>query len=205
MPTTVATAWKWFEPWRAPGEFFDAARHSGELIPRTKAIPQYLRDAYVAGAFARIWNEHSRCEVRLVAKSEKFPDAQLRVDGAPLDFEITMADKKNRPMWEEHRLWAAMFAEGKVPSGERPVAQRAYAREAIPRVCAKKAGKHYAGQRPTHLLIYLNVGSTLLTAEEMARLTQQWKENFESIWVLCGMDAVEVWPTTCVLRGKEPH
>ncbi len=204
MPTTAIIPRKWFESWREPDEFCDATRHSCELIPLTRAIPPYLRDAYVAGAFVRIWDRHTRCEVRLVPESEQFPDAQLRIDGALLDFEITMADKKGRRMWEEHKLWAAIIAEGKAPLSESAEAQRAYAREAIPRVCANKAGKHYAGQRPTHLLIYLNVGPTLLTPEELARLTEPWRSNFESIWFLCGIDAIRAWPAKKVLRGKEP-
>lgn len=202
MPTTAITPRKWFESWREPGEFCDATRHSCELTPLTKELPQYLRDVYVAAAFARIWDNHSRCDVRLVPESERFPDAQLRVGGALLDLKVTMADKKDRRMWEEHKLWATKPAEWKPPLSKSAEAQRAYATEAIPRVCAKKAGKHYA--RPPHLLIYLNVGSTLLTPEELARLTEPWKGNFESIWLLCGIDAVRVWPTKKVLRGKEP-
>jgi hypothetical protein len=53
------------------------------------------------------------------------------------------------------------------------------------------------------LLIYTDDGR-VLSAEEMARLTKPWKDCFDAIYLLCGMDAVMAWPTRRVLRGKKP-
>ena len=49
---------KWFESWKGPREFYRAADKGLEEFYQTgRAPPQYLREAYVAGAFARIWED----------------------------------------------------------------------------------------------------------------------------------------------------
>ena len=162
---------------------------------------QHLFDAYVAGLFARIWNDHKPCEVKLV--SSDFPDARLRDNEETLDFEITMADKKDRKIAAEHRHLREKRERGQVPvlpiNSDR---DRKYALEAVPRVCRQKVRKylgrdHSDGLVPTNLLIYVNfptyAGPTL-SDEEMLRLTEPWKDNFLSIYLLCGFRIFQAWP-----------
>ncbi len=196
---------EWFESWMEPGEFYRAADEGLEVYFRVpKAPPKYLREAYVAGLFARIWrDDRGPCQIRLVPEKEQFPDAQLKTESGKLDLEATMADEKDRPMFKIWRDTLAMYERGEAPPIGDAETKRKIAREAIPRVCYQKAKKHYAGQRRTSLLIYVNAGP-VLSAEEMARLTATWKNEFKAIYLLCGMDTVVAWPEVSVLRGKEP-
>lgn len=202
MPTKPKPR-KWFEEWREPSEFFRAADEGVKtFFVADKAPLQHLRDAYVAGAFARIWrDDQGPCEVRLVPKEEPFPDAQLRAGDACRDLEVTMALSEDKRMFDEWRELRAKAKRGEIVLAETAEQRRASAREAIPRAVGKKAAKHYA--EPPTLLVYADDGRAL-SAEEMARLTKPWKNCFKAIYVLCGMDAVMAWPTLSVLRGKEP-
>jgi hypothetical protein len=167
-----------------------------------KTPPQYLREAYVGGAFARIRrDDRGPCEVRLV--EEQFPDAQLRDKRVRLDLEIAMALTQDKQMFKEWRELRAKFAQGEFVPAETSEQLQASAREAIPRICEQKAAKYYAGSRRTSLLILVGAGPAL-SAQEMARLTEPWKDRFEAIYLLCGMDAVIAWPELSVLKGKEP-
>ena len=56
---------------------------------------QHLFDAYVAGLFARVWNDFKPCRIRFV--SDNFPDAQFRDDKETRDLEITLVDRE-RPL-----------------------------------------------------------------------------------------------------------
>jgi hypothetical protein len=167
-----------------------------------KVPPQYLRDGYVAGAFARVWrDDQGSCTVRLVQNEALFPDAQLKIEGACLDLEITMALDKDKKMFEE---WSEL--RDKAKRGEFVLAKtfeqrRASALEAIPRRCKEKSEKQYA--TPPTLVIHTDDGLAI-SAEEMAHLTEPWKDRFAAIYLLCGMDAVMAWPELRVLRGKEP-
>ena len=191
----------WFEVWRDSRKFFRAAMQSVESIPLTKAIPQHIRDAYVMGLFARIWNDHRPCEVRLIPAPQRFPDGQLREGDSTLDFEITLADRRDRRMFDEHRQWAAMYARGQLRKPLSRAARHRHAREAIPRVCAKKAKRYGPGAAASaNLLISLNLGP-VLSVDEMVRLTRPWESTFASIWLLCGTDAVQTWPTRLVRRA----
>ena len=196
---------EWFESWKEPGEFFRSADDGLEAFFRARnAPPKYLREAYVAGAFARIWrDDQGPCHVRLVPEKEQFPDAQMKTKAGMLGLEATMADEKDRPIFKIWRDIAAMYEHGEAPPIGDVETKRSIAREAIPRVCRQKAEKHYAGHGPTNLLIYVNPG-LVLSPEEMARLTATWKDDFEAIYLLCGMDVVMAWPELRVLRGKEP-
>lgn len=196
---------EWFESWSEPGAFYQAADVSLDAFFRAdKVPPHYLREAYVAGAFARIWrDDRGACEVRLVPEKEEFPDAQLKTVSGKLDLEVTMADEKDRPMFKIWREIHAMSKRGEAPPVENAETKQKIAREAIPRVCRQKAEKHYAGREPTSLLIYVNAGP-VLTPEEMTKLTETCKDAFEAIYLLCGMDAVRAWPDMRVMKGKEP-
>lgn len=195
---------RWFEEWREPGEFYQAANSGLGRLSDENSISspqhQYLRDAYYAGVFARVWrDDQGPCKVRLIPERQQFPDAQLRFQsGHPcLDIEVTIARKSGSRMFEEPReLRKEGFAT--VQSIEE---LEASAREAIPRVVREKAEKHYSGGKRISLLVITN-GS--LSAEEMACLTECWRDHFEAIYLLCGMDVVRAWPDLHVLRCKEP-
>ena len=59
---------EWYESWREPEEFYRAADENLDVFfSAGKTLPKYLRDAYVVGAFARIWEDNrGPCHVRLV-------------------------------------------------------------------------------------------------------------------------------------------
>jgi len=166
-----------------------------------------LRDAYVAGLFAEIWEDHHRCEVRLVPALDQFPDAQLREASAPMDFEITIADKHDRRMFAEHREWAEMLKRGQSPPVEDTKSRQESAREAIPRVCQEKVRRYFGaphsdGLVQANLLVYVNLGAVLLP-NEMVKLTEPWRKNFLSIWLLAGSDAVCTWPALQILKAVQ--
>ena len=196
---------KWFEEWRRPGVFFRAADEGIKTyFCADKAPPQYLREAYVAGAFARIWrDDQGPCVVCLVPKVENFPDAHLKTDSKCLNLEITMALPKCKQMFKEWREARAKAKRGEIELAEITEQRQANAREAIPRVVQHKVAKHYADIVHTTLLVYSDDARTLL-AEEMGQLTEPWKNCFEAIYILCGMDVVMAWPELHVIRGKEP-
>jgi|SRR6516165_4654120 hypothetical protein len=207
----------WFERWRDPPAFFTTAHCKVLSIPLGQSVPNYLGDAYVAGLFARIWNDYSECKVRIIPRPDQFPDGQLDDAGKILDLEIVIADRKERRMFAEHAEWERMRLHGEIPlvrtSGDAETQQRrAQAREAISRVCEKKV-IHYTGSTnsdtiiPASLLIYLNIGQvlsnpgTLLSVDEMVEFTQPYRNRFQSIWVLCGIEVVCTWPERKVLRA----
>lgn len=196
---------KWFEEWRDSGEFFRATDEGIKTYHNDEAAPpQYLREGYVTGLFAQIWRDDSGpCEVRLVPERDKFPDAQLKAGHTCLNLEITMALGKDKQMFKEWRELRAKAKRGEIVLAETAEQRRESAREAIPRVVGQKADKHYAGQAPTTLLVYADDGRAL-SAEEMARLTKPWKNCFDAIYLLCGMDVVRAWPERRVLRGGQP-
>jgi hypothetical protein len=80
----------WFERWRDPSEFFSAAHRKILSIPLARSVPNYLSEAYVAGLFACIWNDHSECKVRLIPRPERSPDSQLDEAGKILNLEIVI-------------------------------------------------------------------------------------------------------------------
>ena len=79
-------------------------------------------------------------------------------------------------------------------------------------MCQKKV-IHYTGWMnsdkvvPASLLVHLNIGQVLsnsgmlLSGDEMAELTKPYRNRFQSIWILCGIDAVGTWPERKVLRA----
>jgi hypothetical protein len=207
----------WFESWRGPSEFFRAAHCKILSIPLGRSVPNYLSEAYVAGLFARIWNDHSECRVRLVPRPDQFPDSQLDEAGKIRDFEIVIADRKDRRIFAEYAEWARMSRRKEllpvqISGGAEKQQRRMQAREAISRVCETKV-IHYIGSTTSNklvaasLLIYLNIGQllsnlgTVLSVDEMAELTEPYGNKFQSIWVLCGIEAVRTWPKRKVLRA----
>lgn len=206
MSTRTLAPKKWFEEWRDPRIFFNATSdcmnqfEADEILRMPNA--QYLFDAYVAGLFARIWNDHKSCKVRLLP--DDFPDAEISdLDGIH-PIEVTLADRADRRMAEEHRIWREQRERGE--SSSRPIERdkdREYSFEAIPRACRNKAEK-YLGSSPSErtvpvsLLLYVNFSTLfgpVLTDEEMVDLTAPWKKNFLAIWLLCGARAFRPWPT----------
>lgn len=78
--STKSNAKNWFEEWREPGEFFRAAAEGViRAFAPTRHPPQHLRDAYVAGAFTRIWrDDQGAVRGTACAEAGAVPDAQLR-------------------------------------------------------------------------------------------------------------------------------
>jgi hypothetical protein len=163
------------------------------------------------------WDDYSECKVRIFPRPDQFPDGQLDDAGKILDLEIVIADRKERRMFAEHAEWECVRLRGEIPlvrtNGDAETQLRqAQAREAISRVCEKKV-IHYTGSAnsdkiiPASLLIYLNIGQvlsdsgTLLSVDEMAELTEPYRNRFQSIWVLCGIEVVRTWPKRKVLRA----
>jgi hypothetical protein len=191
---------KWFEQWREPSEFLQAAK-AGVLacFCADKAVPNFLREAYVAGAFGRIWRDaRGPCKLRL--HEGEFPDAQFRADGVCLSIEITMALDRKKKMFDEWREIRAKTKQGQIVLARTYEERQASAREAIPRVVKQKANKNYVV--PPSLLIYTDDGRALV-AQDLKELTRPWKDHFHAIYLLCGMDVVEAWPVLHVLQGKE--
>ncbi|HKM69646.1 MAG TPA: hypothetical protein VJX94_06195 [Stellaceae bacterium] len=192
----------WFECWRDPKDFFCTAWE--QIKPLTgSAPPQHIRDAYVAGLFARIWDYHSSCEVRLTDKRDEFPDAHLREGKHTIDLEIVTADKYARQTWKEQKEILEKYKHGEFVPIDCPEKRRDDALEAIARVVKHKATRHYSA--PSTLLVYLMIAQTptvsypLISVNEMALLTEPYKANFESIWVLCGLEDVRLWPDRKIL------
>jgi hypothetical protein len=188
---------KWFEKWRDPREFYRTADDGLKTSFCTETIPEhYLREAWVVGGFGWIWrDDRGPCEVHLLAEGS-FPDAQLKAEGVNLKLEVTMALPRGyKPFdeWKELRT----TTKPKETSGQSP----GDVREAIRTAVQKKARKHYA-EPPSLLASVGNLGA--LSPEEMRQVTEPWIDRFDAIYLWCGMDAVVVWPTLCVLRGKEP-
>jgi hypothetical protein len=206
----------WFTKWREPRKFFLAARRSAfafekvdELLSRPDL--QYLREAYVAGLFASIWNDYKACQVRLI--SDRFPDAEVRDDKDHLMFEVVLADKKGREIAKEHRLHReAEERYGRpilVPMEPLNTMQKD-ARDAIARACSGKV-KKYLGQLDStrkidaHLLIAANFNTLhdgpVISHEEMGLITEPWRENFKSIWVLLEVSIYRLWPTRLTMSA----
>lgn len=203
----------WFECWRDPAQFFCTAWE--QIRQAGNVPPQYLRDAYVAGLFARIWNCHERCEVRLFAEPDRFSDAQLRTEHHTMNIEIAIVDKQDRRTWAEHREWVEMSKRGEVLPADSPEQRFDNAREAIPRILKKKVG-HYLGNSAAkmgsvHLVLYLMQGQTpivsdpVITADEMELLAKPYNGRFESIWVLRGIENVRLWPERKILAATPGH
>lgn len=210
MKTLVPKSW--FEEWHEPRSFFSATSNCMEQFEADEILRmpnvQYLFDAYVVGLFARIWNDHNVCTVRLLPGD--FPDAEISDREGKYPIEITLADRANRRMAEEHRLWREQRQRGE-PSW-RPINReqdREYALEAIPRACRNKVEKYLGSPHsdravPVALLLYVNFSTILgpvLTDQEMADLTAPWKGNFTAIWLLCGAIAFRPWPTPSAMSA----
>jgi hypothetical protein len=215
----------WFENWRNPKEFFCTAWE--QIKPYTGNAPlQYLRDAYVVGLFARIFSYDSRCEVKLSHGKDEFPDARLSFFAPPNEFpntqvigkeqryladiEIVTADKCLRETWKELRELTEIYRRHEYPpSTDSPKERRKALLEAIPRVVKKKAEKHYTP--PPNLLVHLMIAPPptapcpLVTIEEMALLTEPYKNDFNSIWILREMDNIKLWPEQKMIRTPEGH
>lgn len=196
----------WFEEWHEPREFFDMSSEGLNYYYRLDRAPcHYLRDSYVAGQFASIWQDsHGPCEVRLVPRSEQFPDAQLRAGNKFLNLEITLALQAGKKLFEEGKELRDKARRGEIVLYNKTIEEhQAVAREAIPRVICKKAKKLYSQEESISLLVYTDDGK-YLSCQEMKQLTEPWKDRFSGIYLLCGMNIVVTWPELSVLRGKVP-
>ncbi len=208
---------EWFQEWREPRNFLRKAIEWIELTPAdvqftNPKINKYSREAFGAGLFATILNDHEPCKVRLVPESERFPDFQLRTRDQTVDFELTEALKPGRKRGDEYRLLQQVRArnaghEDKEIVGRTEAQRRA--REAIPKAIRDKVQKYRVGTK-VNLLVYVNIishnevlmsdiaGEMLLSEAELVRLTKPWCDEFQSIWLLRGSRAIRTWPTSLI-------
>lgn len=189
MPSSWATKW-----W-SPGDLLASVDEQRDLFdgnaffnaPNLKP----LRETYAAATFALDLKNERQTRIRMVA--DVFPDFCLRIDEAVLAFELVEADRPERKRGEEYRELARReAADEKIdPEPYDPWAEKRSVPEAVRRVVAGKAAKHYAD--PPHLLVYVNfgnMGGPALTDDEASAVTQDWHATFKSIWLLCGKTAV---------------
>lgn len=139
---------------------------------------QPVKDAWQAAVFALGYQEilGKPVEVRL-SSQERFPDFQLRVEGAVHDFEAVMVvrqalgiefrgDKSTGPV-RANRPWSL------------PPLDTGPLRTAV----AKKVAKHYQGR--VHLLVYLNAAGAGGDYAALAReVNEESRDAFESVWLL---------------------
>jgi hypothetical protein len=219
-PVAIPLPRSWFESWHDSTEFFCTAWE--QIKPDTGHAPlQHLRDAYVAGLFAKILSYHSRCEVKLSREQEEFLDARLSFASGPdefptaqllkrenryiVDIEIVTADKYLRPTWRELRDLTENYKQHEYPPPtDCPKKRRDALLEAIPRVVKQKAECHY--NPSPHLVVYLMIAPPptasypLVTVEEMEQSTEPYKGDFKSIWILREMENIRLWPERKILR-----
>lgn len=203
--TTEIVPPSWFLGWRKPREFLGKASNCMAQFETDEILNmvgvQHLLDAWAAGMFACIWQNHAACEVRLV--EGRFPDAVVRDQSGERLLEITLADRAGREMGNEHRRLREARDRGELTV--RPIdtdAEQAIAREAIPQACRHKV-QRYCGRVPSmrriavELLVYVNlptITGPLLTDDEMVELTRPYSHNFDAIWLLWGLRIFRAWP-----------
>lgn len=141
-------------------------------------VHQPVKDAWQAAVFALGYQSliGRSLEVRL-SSHERFPDFQLRVDGAVHDFEAVMVVR------------TALGVEFRGDKSTGPV--RANRPPVLPPLdtaplraeVAKKVAKHYQGR--IHLLVYLNAAGAGGDYAALAReVNEASQDAFESVWLL---------------------
>lgn len=193
----------WFEEWREPNEFFDAAHriNDPELgVPTSHFLGKnqykYIREAWVAGNFAAILATKNTIRVKLGADSDGV-DFHILANGEDMPFQQTEALRPGRKRTLEYQ---------KVENGEAPAtsefspdAELAAIPESL-----RRAIKGKADRRPTpkpHLLVYVNLETfgDMLPTGQLVLLTRPWKDSFQSIFLLWANKVVRCWP----LRTRE--
>jgi hypothetical protein len=163
-----------------------------------------LLEAHAAARFAVIRTKVKPIRIRL--ESDRFPDFQLEASGAIEAFELVEADREGRRRGEEYIAAAAREAAGLPPLAESvdPADEEQEAFEAIDRMLAKKASKHYAPA--PNILVYVNFmafDEFPLTREHLMQLIDAHHTHFPSAWLLWGDTAARLWPRTAKIVDRD--
>ena len=160
---------------------------------------QKVREAITAAEFATRRPKNRDWLVRLVPKSERFPDVELRSgDGLVLPFEIVEADRKTRRRGDEYQ------PESDEPPRWRhfdPTEEARAALDEIARVIKQKAVKNYR-PRP-HLVVYVNlwfVREFEPNTIYAGGLQQLYGDKLESAWVLWQEKTFRLWPNPAKIK-----
>ena len=163
-----------------------------------------LREAHAAALFAKIRSSSIPCEVRL--ERDRFPDFLLHSRGAVHNFELTEADQKGRRRGDEYLEHEVRAEQGLPPEWEHfdPDQEIANILPVIAERIRGKAEKHYRPQ--PHLLVFVNVDlftDLPLTNQQAIGLAEPGRDQFASIWLLWGCNAVRCFPSPAkiVLRN----
>lgn len=187
--------------WWQPEELFAAAHAIRRSVPDHEFFSdskyQSVREAITAADFARRrpWNQG--WQVRVVPKDERFPDVELRSGTDVRPFEIVEADRKERRRGAEYRA-----AIGKPDKSEYydPGEEAKIALDEIVRVIGQKAEKHYAPK--PNLLVYVNLSEGNPTAIYADQLFAQYGQNFQSAWLLWGLETFRLWPNPAKINRE---
>jgi hypothetical protein len=98
-------------------------------------------------------------------------------------------------MWEDHRKWDQTLKSGGMVHTETSI-ERRQVLEVIPKSIEEKIAKYTARKldiSEMSLLVYLNI-SPQFSVGEIVAWTEVYKDNFQSLWLLCGGNAVRLWP-----------
>jgi hypothetical protein len=194
----------WYDTWWVPSDLLQRVEEQRLLFdgdaffnaPNLKP----LLEAQPAARFARAVGGDCCTRVRLARGL--FPDFQVMLGDLEFDFERVEADRPNRKRGCEYAEIARRVASGETdnPAFYNPWAEKRDVPDAVRRALIKKASKHYS--TPPHLLVYVNFGNMsgpALNQAEGIALTEPWHEEFKSIWLLCGDQAL-----CCTPRQNPP-
>jgi hypothetical protein len=117
-PTAIPVAW--FERWWEPEEFFRTVVRYVNALPSPDEVvtePHYqrVREAYVAGFFAMIRDQHAAVPIRVQLEPDRFPDVNLRIGAVVEPFEIVEVQRPGRRRGDEYRERAAHAVAGRPP------------------------------------------------------------------------------------------
>ena len=187
-----------YEQWQSPEELLSRSEGlmssmSGEDFFNQPGI-DFIREGLAAATFGKAREADA---VRLVAKTDHWPDFEIRLNGMVEAWEITEADVPGRRRGDEYRddpLMAGDKALG-LDHAENYIARAERAPDAIRARCLAKAAKRYGGRAA--LLIYLNISDFGTRHKEIEECfpwaTAPAKDAFTEVWILWKGRIYRVW------------
>jgi hypothetical protein len=174
--------------WQAPDTLLVIPNSVPSSIFHRQAGLEFLRDAWIAGEFAKARNADA---VRLV--SDEWPDFELRFGETIEQFEAVEADDPERKRGLEYT--ADKIGKVEHDPVENWIARAEAAPGYIRVACERKAAKRYAGR--AHLVVYLsNAGEYGIRQKEVEAsffdATKPAHGLFDTVWVLWGGKAYRV-------------
>lgn len=216
---------EWFDVWWDPAELLSVYREHSARIPSDEFFQrpdlQPLRETGATALFAHIRNASTPCAVRLL--SVQFPDFEICTKEKVEPFELTEADRPSRRRGNEYKIARLNSAAALNQNADdfdcemfNPDEEERDALPAIALAIKRKADKHYSTK--PNLLVYVNfflferhsfINSYLFKGNPLTKLqaeevTHQCRDNFLSIWLLWGTNAVRCWPKPAVIRAPCP-